>query len=805
MYRCLSLLAVCAALTAAADVRRGEYRGRPVTFENVDGLAIYQGDIVLGTTAEVERAPDPAKSRESSTVSSSLYLWPGARIPYTIDSTLSSALQQRILSAIDHWNTRTPVSLIPRTPADFSYVRFTTSTNTVACSSSVGMAGGQQLVRLPDACGLGPIIHEIGHAVGLWHEQERADRNRFITVLYENIDKAYIFNYDQAGLAGADLGPYDFNSIMHYGAYSFSRDGIAPAIETVPAGIPIGQRAGLSSGDLEAVQRLYGAPPVATTISTTPSGLKIFVDGALVDDLTSFTWAPGSKHELRAPFQGDNNTRYYFASWSDGGTEKHTITASAGATLFIANFVRQRKIGVAVTPGDGGTVRLLPAPEDGFYNERSNIQLLAIPAAGYRFADWNLSTAPAENPRFLTVNGPGTLVAAFTRGNLTTITSDPPGRPVIVDDIIYATPVSFSWVSGTRHSLDVDTTQPDFVHYTFNGWTDGAPQRRTIVATGEAQTFTAAFTTQYSLTLNYSPRNGSIAVNPASPDGFYDAGSTIQLRAEPSSGLVFAGWGGDLGGADNPATVVMNDQKLVTAIFGTGVPVIAAASAASGLAGGVAAGEIVVIYGTNLGPPSLTPALAAGGKLTTSLAGTQVFFDGVAAPLIYTSATQVSAVAPYAIARKSSTSLRVSFSGQSTPAVSLMVAASRPALFTTDQTGRNNAAALNENGTVNSAANPARRGKILVLFATGEGETVPAGVDGQLADSIYPRPVLPVSVRIGGQPAAVHYAGAAPGFVAGAMQINVQVPDNIRSGPAVPIRLVIGDTESRSGVTVAVE
>jgi uncharacterized protein (TIGR03437 family) len=92
----------------------------------------------------------------------------------------------------------------------------------------------------------------------------------------------------------------------------------------------------------------------------------------------------------------------------------------------------------------------------------------------------------------------------------------------------------------------------------------------------------------------------------------------------------------------------------------------------------------------------------------------------------------------------------------------------------------------------------------LSLYATGEGVTNPDVPDGQVANSVYPKPVLPVSVRIGGQPAAVHYAGAAPGFVAGAMQINVEVPLGVEAGPKLPVSLVIGDLASPSGVTVAV-
>lgn len=199
---------------------------------------------------------------------------------------------------------------------------------------------------------------------------------------------------------------------------------------------------------------------------------------------------------------------------------------------------------------------------------------------------------------------------------------------------------------------------------------------------------------------------------------------------------------------------------------------------------GPAPGEIVTLFGTGIGPAVLVGVrLTPAGFFDNSLADTRVLFDGVAAPLVYVSERQTSAIVPYAVAGKASTQIQVEYQGRQSPPVTLPVAASAPALFSLNA-GRGGGAILNQDSTVNTAANPAEKGSIVVLYGTGEGQTDPAGVDGKLASGTFPKPVLPVSVTIGGQAADILYYGAAPGLVAGVMQVNARIPyDNRRSAP----------------------
>jgi trimeric autotransporter adhesin len=110
---------------------------------------------------------------------------------------------------------------------------------------------------------------------------------------------------------------------------------------------------------------------------------------------------------------------------------------------------------------------------------------------------------------------------------------------------------------------------------------------------------------------------------------------------------------------------------------------------------------------------------------------------------------------------------------------------------------------VNADGSVNDASHPTRIGGFLSLYATGEGQTSPLGQDGQIAGTVLPlpKPQLPVSVWVGGQAATVTYAGAAPGEVAGVMQVNIQIPTGVQPGGYVPVVLGVGDTSTVAGAS----
>ncbi len=242
-------------------------------------------------------------------------------------------------------------------------------------------------------------------------------------------------------------------------------------------------------------------------------------------------------------------------------------------------------------------------------------------------------------------------------------------------------------------------------------------------------------------------------------------------------------------------------------------PIAAVTNAASYATGPVSPGEIVTLWGTGIGPA--TPAYAitdpSTGKLATTIGGVQVLFNGIAAPMIYASATQISAVVPYEMAPVASPGVWIKYAGQTSNAFQLTSAATAPGLFTQNSQGSGAGSILNQDGiTLNGPNNPAAKGSIVTVYLTGEGQTNPPSITGAFTTAtlpppqVTPAPSQPIKVTINGQPASYVYAGEAPGFVAGLMQLNVQIPANAPSG-ALSITVSIGGNISQNGVTVSVQ
>ena len=232
--------------------------------------------------------------------------------------------------------------------------------------------------------------------------------------------------------------------------------------------------------------------------------------------------------------------------------------------------------------------------------------------------------------------------------------------------------------------------------------------------------------------------------------------------------------------------------------------IIAILNAASYRGGSVSPGEIVAVFGTDLGPEQPLGLRMAGGLIATQLGDVRLTFDGIAAPLLYSAAGQLLAVVPYGIAGKASTSVQLERGASRSAALTVTLASSWPGVFTASATGSGQAAMFNQDGSLNGPSRRALRGSIVTLYATGEGMAAPAPRDGQLSAAPLASPLLPVSVKIGGQAAEVLYAGAAPSLVAGMMQVNVRVPAGAAVGEAALVEITVGGRPSQGDVVMAI-
>jgi uncharacterized protein (TIGR03437 family) len=224
-------------------------------------------------------------------------------------------------------------------------------------------------------------------------------------------------------------------------------------------------------------------------------------------------------------------------------------------------------------------------------------------------------------------------------------------------------------------------------------------------------------------------------------------------------------------------------------------------NAFSGEGGAVSPGEIISIYGRNLGP---VEGIAFGydpltGQLPTSGPGVSVEVNGIAAPLYYARADQLNLQVPYEIAGAVEARILVRVLGQPGDAIALPLVPAHPGIVPR---------VWNGNTQLNTPETPAAPGGIIVLFATGHGATMPAGRSGAPYDSAIsaagppPEPAAPVSLEVGGRPAALLYRAAAPGSV-GVLQLNARIPDDAPVGSAVPVVLRIGDAQTQVTVSIA--
>jgi len=226
---------------------------KDIVYEKVNGYAVVEGDILLGKVTDLKHqgaviTPLLGGSR-----------WPKGVVPYQIAENLPFKNKLAILQAIEHWQKYSKVDFVELTSVNRQeyrdYISFIPADGTL-CASFVGRKGGEQIINLSPRCTTMNTVHELGHALGMWHEQSRADRDSYIQIVWENIDEDHKYNFNQHVTDGKDYGEYDYQSIMHYGPYAFSKNGQKTIIPIID-GIEIGQRNSLSEKDITAINAIY--------------------------------------------------------------------------------------------------------------------------------------------------------------------------------------------------------------------------------------------------------------------------------------------------------------------------------------------------------------------------------------------------------------------------------------------------------------------------------------------------------------------------------------------------------------------
>ena len=628
------------------------WHGKSVIADVREGHVIVDGDISIGTTAYVQRKlatrPDEwsdVKAWGAGPIGSNGYavaypstLWPSAapgspaNIPYIISTSYS-----QIGQAVADFNAKFSgvIQFIPQTSetdyVDFNLTGFDASG--ICFAQGVGRIGGVQTIGGSVTCTETALLHEIGHIVGLYHEHQRSDAATFLTYTELNLDKPYAFGdlgtFDSLGgfgnfgapYANADLiGLYDLGSLMQYGRQAitpptgvFSKNG-ENVLETIPAGIPIGEVTTYSPGDIDTIKRLYGAAPTTVVVTTFPAGLPIVVDGATLTSPHTFAWGVNSLHTISVPSTylqrgSDLHSRYLFANWNDGQAITHTVKVAPGnrertqpddrpaVTVYQAAF--QHYVDLQLLTPSGGVFTVSPTPitisgtpYGPWVLNQSILTLTANPIAGNQFYQWTGQQVhdAGSNPRsFLLTLGFFQIGADFVTQATTMYTvansvsgPSPPTSPKhpVLDGAVDGSGIYYAqnfiagdgWTVGqTSHQVEAyDTLFPvtGNVEYDFVSWSDGGADTHTLAALPASNTtYTVQYIAKYR---GFSMNDPPCATNTAPvADASYPDGTVVPFSVTPVSSWSFAGWTDALTGQPNPTSLTVHDEFRVIAQFNT--------------------------------------------------------------------------------------------------------------------------------------------------------------------------------------------------------------------------------------------
>jgi hypothetical protein len=370
-------------------------------------------------------------------------------------------------------------------------------------------------------------------------------------------------------------GGYTFDRWQTSGSVLVQNTGTAStSVESTSSGNP--------SCDGNLVLYVRTSTSISITVTSSPSTGSgfVLVDGVAIVAPWTFSWTAGSTHTLAAnsPVSCGSGCQYLWNSWSDGGGQSHQITVPSVSTTYTATFRQQFQLTMQVGPSGAGTTS--PSVGQSWQNAGVTLQISATATGSAPFSSWTGSGSGSysgtSNPATVTMNGPITETANFGATVSIMITSSPTTGAgfVNVDGSPISTPQTFSWASGSTHTLSASNPVPcgSGCQYVWQSWSDGGAQSHQITVPSVAATYTASFQQQFQLTMQVGPTGGG-TTTPSIGQSWRNKGVTVQISATPTGSSAFSLWAGNgtgsYSGTSNPATITMNGPITETAYFGT--------------------------------------------------------------------------------------------------------------------------------------------------------------------------------------------------------------------------------------------
>ena len=542
--------------------------------------------------------------------------------------------------------------------------------------------------------------------------------------------------------------------------------------------------------------------PQSVSITSTPSSVNYTVN-ATVTSPANGTWLSAAISTGGGATPGSVTVSVTPGNLTAGNYQGTVTITSAGATGSPINIpvtltLQQATITAPTTPLIFNQLAGGPPPAAQMVTVASvpsgvNFTVTATPGTG---AGWLTATAGPSGTSGTTGTPSGTIQVSVNGASLSP--NPYTGLVTITSPGATGSPISIPILLTVGPAVQLSVSQSSL---SFGASVGQATTPQTVQLTSSASTtFTVSTSTKDNgAWLSVNPASG---VASASPVTLTVSANTQSLVAGTYTGTVTISSTSSL----TPATISVS---LVVAAIPTPV-VTAVVNAASWVAGAVSPGENIVIGGAGIGPAQLVQVqqLTSAGTFPTTLGNTQVLFDGIAAPIIYASATQTSVMVPYEIGGRSVTNLQVVYSGVPSTGVPYNVVQAAPGIYAQNSRGFGPGSVVNADGTINGPNNPAAKGAEVYLYMTGEGATSPASTDGAIANTpgnTLNKPLLPVSVTVNGVPApTIQYWGSAPGIIYGVMQVNFTIPPSTPTG-AQALLVTVGNYTTAAGVTVAVQ